>query len=289
MAMTRGHDQRFEIHPLGRAFGAEIHAIQLARDVDDALFEAIHAAFLEHQLLLFRDQDLPPADQVAFARRFGEVQIHAMNQYHTGDHPELYSLTNLDADGNPSGTHPDRGTLHWHTDNSWSKVTGQATMLYVEVAPEEGGGTGWADMYGAHDAMSAAERAELAPIRAVHDLNFSRTRRHGEDPMTDEQRRLKPPVDHPIVRTHGETGRKCIFLGDHASHILGRPLPEGREMVAALNRRIVEFDNIYHHTWRAGDFAVWDNRCLLHRADEYDARTQRRVIRRCTILGQVPE
>ncbi len=288
MAMTRSQEQSLKIRPLGRAFGAEIQDLQLARDVDDAVFEAIYAAFLDHRLLLFRDQDLPPAAQVAFARRFGEVQIHVMNQYHAGDFPELYTLTNLDADGNPTGTHPDRGTMHWHTDSSWSKITSQSTMLYVEVAPEEGGGTAWADMYGAHDGLSDEERAGLDGVRAVHDLNFSRARRHGEDPMTEEQRRQKPPVDHPIIRTHPESGRKCIFLGDHASHILGRPVAEGREMVEALNRRIVDFDNIHHHAWRAGDFAVWDNRCLLHRADGYDAATQRRKVRRCTVLGETP-
>ena len=240
------------------------------------------------QLMLFRDQDLAPAAQVAFARRFGEVQVHVMNQYHDGAFPELYTLSNLGADGRPEGRHPDRGTLHWHTDNSWSKVTSQATFLYVEVAPRNGGGTEWADMYAAYDRLDANERTQLASLRAVHDLNFSRSRRHGEEPMTAEQRRQAPPVDHPIVRRHPETGRKCLFLGDHASHILGWPREDGRAFVEALNTRIVAPEIVTRHAWRAGDFVVWDNRCLLHRAMAYDTAREARVIRRCTTLGEVP-
>ena len=106
--------------------------------------------------------------------------------------------------------------------------------------------------------------------------------------MTEEQRRQKPPVDHPIVRTHPETGRKCLFLGDHASHILDLPLEEGRAIVEELNARIVTPEIVYSHSWRAGDFVVWDNRCLLHRAMPYDTAREARVIRRCTTLGEVP-
>ena len=278
----------FDIRPLHPRFGAEILGLDLSEPLDDASFAEVYRAFLDHQLLLFRDCELPQAAQVAFARGFGEVQVHVMNQYHNAEFPELYTLSNLGADGKPSGRHPDRGTMYWHSDNSWSKVTGQATMLYVEVAPARGGGTEWADMYGAYELLEPAEKARLAGMRAVHDLNFSRTRRHGEDPMTEEQRRQKPPVDHPIVRTHGETGRKCLYLGDHASHILGLPLDQGRAIVEALNASIVKPEIVYSHAWRARDFVVWDNRCLLHRAQAYDTGTEPRVIRRCTVLGQVP-
>ncbi len=286
--VVRTDDFPFGLRLLSPAIGVEILDLDLAAAMDEALFDAIHQAFLDYQLLLFRDQDLPHQAQIDFARRFGEVQIHIMNQYHNAKFPELYTLSNLDADGNPSGKHPDKGTLHWHTDNSWSEVTGQATFLYMEVAPEQGGGTHFADMYGAYELLDQAEKARLSKMRAVHDLNFSRTRRHGEDPMSEEQRREKPPVDHPIVRTHPETGRKCLFLGDHASHILGLPVDKGRSMVDALNAAIVRPEVVYEHQWRPRDFVVWDNRCAMHKAISYDAATQRRVIRRCTTLGDVP-
>jgi taurine dioxygenase len=277
----------FGLRPLDGGLGAEVLGLEVA-DVDDAIFPQIYEAFLGHQLLLFRDQTLPPAGQVAFARRFGEVQVHVMDQYHANDFPELYTLTNLDASGRPSGKHPDRGTMAWHTDGSWRRTTGQATMLYAEQIPSSGGETGWADMYSAYEALDPAERGKLARLRAVHNLNFSRNRRHGEEPMTDAQRAAVPPVDHPIIRTHPETGRKCVFLGDHAETIDGMDYNEARRFIDALNARIVSLARTYTHHWRPRDFMVWDNRCLLHKAGSYDTVREPRVIRRCTVLGEVP-
>jgi alpha-ketoglutarate-dependent 2,4-dichlorophenoxyacetate dioxygenase len=276
-----------QLRPFAGGFGAEVLGVQVAA-VDDDTFPAVYAAFLEHQLLLFRDQILPPADQVAFARRFGEVQVHVMDQYHAGEHPELYTLSNLGADGRPSGRHPDRGTLAWHTDGSWRRATGQATMLYAEQMPQSGGDTSFADMYSAYAALDPPDQARLAGLRAIHNLNFSRNRRHGEEPMTEAQRRAVPPVEHPVLRTHPETGRKCIFLGDHAETIQGMDYAQGRAFVDALNERIVAAARLYTHRWRPGDFMAWDNRCLMHKAESYDTAREPRVIRRCTVLGEVP-
>ncbi|HYB08614.1 MAG TPA: TauD/TfdA family dioxygenase [Alphaproteobacteria bacterium] len=275
------------LRPLDGGLGAEFVGFQVTA-IDDASFPAVYGAFLKHQLLLFRDQDLPPAEQVAFARRFGEVQVHVMNQYHATAYPELYTLSNLDPEGRPSGKHPDRGTLAWHTDGSWRRVTGQATMLYAEQIPSDGGGTSFADMYSAYDALTSAEQAGLCRLRAIHNLNFSRSRRHGEEPMTEAQRMAAPPVDHPVVRTHPETGRKCVFLGDHAETIEGMAEAQGRAFVEALNERIVALARIYRHRWRQRDLMVWDNRCLMHKAEGYDTAREPRVIRRCTVLGEIP-
>jgi taurine dioxygenase len=250
--------------------------------------KALYAALLEHQLLLFRGQAVPPAAQVAIARGFGEVQVHVMNQYHADGFPELYRLSNVDAQGRPTGRHPDRGTLAWHTDGSWQRRTGQATMLYAERVPETGGGTEWCDMYGAYDALDAETRVQLGGMRAIHNLDFSRNRRHGDEPMTEEQKRAVPPVDHPIVRTHPDTGRKAIFLGDHAETIVGMDYAAGRRFIEALNARIVRPALVYSHRWQPQDFVIWDNRCTLHRALEYDTTRAVRVIRRCTVLGEVP-
>jgi len=277
----------FDLRPFEDGLGVEVLGLQVA-DVDDATFPALYAAFLKHQLLLFRGQRLLPGAQVAFARRFGEVQVHVMDQYHANDFPELYTLTNLDAEGKPTGKHPDRGTLIWHTDGSWRRTTGQATMLYAEQIPAAGGGTCFADMYSAYEALDSADQARLATMRAVHSLDFSRSRRHGDDPLTEAQRAAVPPVDHPIIRVHPETGRKCVFLGDHAETIPGMTYDEGRAFIEALNDRIVAAARTYRHGWRPGDFIVWDNRCLLHRAESYDTAREPRVIRRCTVIGDVP-
>jgi taurine dioxygenase len=278
----------FTVRPLTPRLGVEIVGVDLRSDIDPSLFAAIHDAFLRHQVLLFNTGDLPPARQVAFARIFGEVQVHVMNQYHADGFPELYRLSNLDEHGRPNGKHPDRGTMAWHTDGSWRKVTGQATIIYGEVVPETGGETHFCDMYGAYERLDDGWKRRLDGLRAVHNLDFSRNRRHGEDPMTQAQKQATPPVDHPIVRTHPQTGRKCIFLGDHAEYVLGMPYEEGRALIEELNALAVHPDLTYEHRWRDGQLIVWDNRCLMHRATPYDPATQRRVVRRCTILGEIP-
>ena len=288
MNTTADLRQPFAVRPLTPRLGAELSGVILADDMSDDVFRAIYAAFLRYQVLLFPPQDVPPARQVAFARRFGEVQIHVMNQYHADGFPELYRLSNLDENGKPNGRHPDKGTLEWHTDGSWSRVSGQATIIYGEVMPETGGETHFCDMYEAYERLTPAWKARIAGLRAVHNLDFSRTRRHGEDPMTDEQRRAKPPVDQPIVRTHPETGRKCIYLGDHAESIVGMPYAEGRALIEELNALAVHADLTYEHRWRPRELILWDNRCVMHRATAYDPATQGRVIRRCTVLGEVP-
>lgn len=278
----------FVARPLTPNLGARIEGVDFSKPIDDVLFRSIYGAFLKYQVLLFGLQNLAPCRQVEFARHFGEVQIHVMNQYHAGGYPELYRLSNLDENGNPNGRHPDKGTLAWHTDGSWRRVTGQATIIYSEIIPEIGGETHFCDMYGAYDRLSPEWKNRIKNLRAVHNLDFSRTRRHGEDPMTEVQKNEVPPVDHPIARTHPESGRKCIFLGDHAEYILGMDYDEGRALIEELNGLAVHPDLTYEHHWNPGEMIVWDNRCLQHRATEYDLAVQRRVIRRCTVLGEVP-
>lgn len=280
--------QHISIRPLTQHLGAEIGGVDFSRDLDDDVFGAILDAFLRYQVLLFSPGELSPAAQVAFARRFGEVQIHVMNQYHSGGFPELYRLSNLDENGRPNGKFPDQGTFVWHTDGSWRRVTGHATVIYGEVMPDTGGETHFCDMYGAYERLDASWKARVASLRAVHSLDFSRNRRHGHEPMTEAQRLAVPPVDHPVVRTHPDTGRKCLYLGDHAERIVGMPYDQGRALIDELNVLAVHVDLTYAHQWKVGQMVVWDNRCLMHRATTYDAATQGRVIRRCTVLGQVP-
>jgi len=276
------------IQPLTPALGAAFPDVDLSAGIDQTVFDAVWRALLRYQVLLFGPLDLPPGRQVEFARRFGEVQVHVMNQYHADAYPELYRLSNLDERGAPNGKHPDRGTLAWHTDGSWQRRTGQVTIIYGEVVPEQGGETHFCDMYGAYERLSAEWKARIAGLRAVHNLDFSRTRRHGEQPMTADQRAAVPPVDQPIVRTHPDTGRKCLYLGDHAEYIQGMDYDEGRALIDELNALAVHPDLTYEHRWVPGHLIVWDNRCVMHRATDYDPATQRRVVRRCTVIGEVP-
>jgi taurine dioxygenase len=288
MSSTVDLSLHISVRPLTAHLGAEVSGVKLAEDISDEVFDAIYQAYLRYQVLLFPPQELPPGRQVEFARRFGEVQIHVMNQYHADGFPELYRLSNLDDQGRPNGRHPDKGTLYWHTDGSWRRVTGQATIIYGEVVPNIGGETHFCDMYGAYERLDPAWKSRIANLRAVHNLDFSRTRRHGEDPMSEAQRRETPPVDHPVVPTHPETGRKCLYLGDHAESIVGMPYAEGRALIEELNVLAVHPDLTYEHRWTPRELIVWDNRCVMHRATPYDPATQGRVVRRCTVLGEIP-
>ena len=282
-------DWPFEVKPLHPVLGCEIFGVTLEEALSPRLFARIYEAFLEYQVILFRDVDLPPATQVAFARRFGEVQIHVLSeQYGYKVHPEIYLLSNLDKDGNPSGKHPDRGTLYWHTDGSWRERTGQATMMYSEIVPDVGGETEFADMYSAYAPLPAAMKRRIEGRRAIHNLDFSRTRRHGEDLLTAEQKAKVPPIAHPIVRTHPETGRQAIFLGDHAEAIEGMAYDEGRALIEELNAMITPPERVYTHRWSPRQCIVWDNRCTLHRATGFDEARLKRVMRRCTINGDRP-
>ena len=282
----------FTIRRLTPNLGAEIIGVDLTRDLDLALVSAIKQAFLQFQVLLFppppSGAQVSPAAQVQLARCFGEVQIHVMNQYHADGFPELYRLSNLDENGQPNGQHPDKGTLAWHTDGSWQRVTGQATIIYGEVMPKTGGETHFADTYGAYERLSSEWKTRISSLRAVHNLDFSRTRRHGRDLMTEAQKLAKPPVDQPVVRTYPETGRKCLYLGDHAEYIAGMDYDAGRALIEELNRLAIHPDLVYEHRWTVGQVIVWDNRCLLHSATPYDEANEGRVIRRCTVLGEVP-
>ncbi len=283
---VRGPD--LDLRPLPEGLGAEIAGFDFGASMSGERFDTLHRAFLEWQVLVFSGEEVPPDRQVEFARRFGEVQVHVMNQYHADGCPELYRLSNLDENGNPSGRHPDRGTLAWHTDGSWQARTGLATMMYAMEIPARGGETHFCDMYRALDRLPPETRERIDDLRAVHNLDFSRSRRHGEEPMTEEQRRQVPPVAHPIVRTHPDTGRDCLFLGDHAECIEGMDYGAGRSLVDELNERAASLGTIYRHRWRPRQLVVWDNRCLMHRATAYDTANERRVIRRCTVLGDAP-
>ncbi len=285
MEDPKSNDQPFEVRPLSSFLGAEIVGIDLQQAVSHSIFRAIYEAFLEHQLLLFDNIDLPPALQVEFAGKFGEVQVHVMNQYHGyEDHPEIFLLSNLDENGTPNGQHPDKGTLFWHTDGSWRDRTGLATMMYSEAVPNEGGETQFCDMYGAYERLDPEIKSRLEGRNAIHNLDFTRKRHMKHDTLTSEQKASVPPVAHPVFRTHPETGRKSLFLGDHAESIEGMDYEEGRKLIDELNELSTPDEWTYSHRWKPGQVLIWDNRCLLHRGTPFDTARERRVMRRCTTM-----
>jgi taurine dioxygenase len=275
------------ITPLAPAIGAEIRGLDLASPIEEATFETVLDAFNRHLVLLFRGQSLDATQHIAFSRRFGELEIHVLNQYHDPAHPELYVISNVGADGQPRGVHPDKGTMTWHTDTSFTRTPSMATILFGKEVANEGGETWFASQHAAYDALPAAMKQRLASMRAIHDLGESR--RKSEDlPLTPDQKRAVPSVEHPILRTHPVTGRKAIYLGSHAHWIKDMPAEESERMLAELMRHGTQDAFVYKHRWRPGDLVMWDNRAVLHRATSYDTGRERRVVQRTVVKGDAP-
>ncbi|MBL8672499.1 MAG: TauD/TfdA family dioxygenase [Alphaproteobacteria bacterium] len=279
---------RIEVTPLSPVMGAEVRGIDLARPLDDAAFKHVRDTFYRHMLLRFPDQRISPEQHVAFSRRFGPLQVHVLDQFRHPEHPEIYVLSNVDkATGGTTGRHPDRGTLVWHSDLSFQRRPALATILHGIEVPAQGGDTLFANMAAAYDALPDAAKRRIAPLRAVHDLDYSRTRA-GEPPMTAAQRQEAPPVDHPMVRTHPGTGAKSLYISHHIREIVGLPQAEGRALFEELMAHATQDRFVFRQSWTEGDVVMWDNRCTMHKATEYDAAGQRRTVQRTVVIGDVP-
>ena len=277
-----------EVRPRSPVMGAEVRGADLSQPLDEQTFCEILDAFHRHMLLVFPDQHLDEGQQVAFSRRFGELQIHVLEQYRHRRHPEIYVLSNVDAaTGRTTGTHPDKGTLVWHSDLSFVPRPALATALYGIEVPAAGGDTLYADMCAAYDALDEETKKRLAKMKAVHDINVSRVRA-GEAPMSERQRAEAPPVEHPAVRIHPATGRKVLYVSRHASHIAGMPHAESDALLERLQAHATSERFVYRHRWRARDLVIWDNRCTMHCATPYDPGAERRVMHRTVVKGDAP-
>jgi taurine dioxygenase len=256
----------------------------LSRPLEEAARQAVYRAFVAHKVLVFPHQRLGKEQQIAFTKQFGTLERH-IGRNRDAEFALVNVVSNLDAVGRPTGQLP---STRWHSDKSFRPEPSLATVLHAVQLPPEGGDTCFANMTAAYDALSAAEQAELADIRVVHSWELSRLK-IGET-ASEAEKRDAPPMRHPLVRSHPDTGRKCLFMGEHASHFEGRPMAEGRARLAALEAHAVRDTFVYRHRWRAGDVVMWDNRCLLHRADQnFDAARHPRVLHRTCIRGTVPE
>jgi taurine dioxygenase len=267
--------------------GAEVLGVDLSLPLDKHHFETILEAFRRHLLLVFPGQRIDEAEQVAFSRRFGDLQVHVLDQYRHPRHPEIYVLSNVDQTGRTTGSHPDKGTLVWHSDLSFQRRPALATILYGIEVPGTGGDTLFADLYAAYDALEGGMKEFLSAKKAVHDLDVSR-RRAGEPPMTLRQRAAAPPVEHPVVRTHPDTGRKVLYISRHVSHVAGLPREESDALLERLMKHATQERFVLRHCWGVRDVVMWDNRCTMHCATRYDPGAERRVIHRTVVKGDVP-
>ncbi len=278
----------FEINPLSDVAGAEISDLDLSKPLTPNLCSAILTAMDEFHVLCFRNQELSKEAQYNFTLNFGEIEGH-VGELKSGErYPLVHTVTNLDeATGKPTLKPASDGNYFWHTDKSYHAVPSLLTMLHAIELPPMGGDTLFANMLLAFDALSATEKKELSELRAIHSWEASR-QNTGNRPATEEQKRERPPVSHPLIRTQNN-GKKSLYLGAHISHIENHDYDTGRKRLADLLERATADKFVYRHKWLAGDLTLWDNRVLLHRADRnYEMSLHPRILHRTVVKGSVP-
>ena len=281
-----------EIRRLGAAMGAEIVGADLNRLSDDG-FEKIRDAFHDHQVIVVRDQDLTPAVQLSFSRRFGALEDQLNAHYTVPDYPEVLVLSNDIKDGKPIGL-IDGGDF-WHSDSSHRDKPSMATILYAIKNPDRGGDTEFANMYAAYDALPEDMKRQLAGLKAVHAVSKLKNKRvtvssrrpDGKD-FYERQKSLPDQV-WPLVRTHPATGKKALYVSPRFTiGIEGISEKESDEILDRLFLHQIRSEFLYRHKWRDHDLVMWDNRSVIHRATCGFAYPDVRTMHRTVIAGDRP-
>jgi alpha-ketoglutarate-dependent taurine dioxygenase len=272
---------------LSAAGGVEILGADLTRPLSEALATLIRRALLDHHIVVVRDQALSKQQQYDFTLNFGELEDHVAR--HSDErYAIVHSVTNLDREGNPTDALDERGNYFWHSDKSYHAAPSLMTMLHAVELPPAGGDTQFANMVLAYRALPDGMKQRLAGLRAIHSWEASRLQ-SGSKPASEAEKRERPPVSHPIVRTHPETGDKTLYIGNHAGAVDGMGESEGKALLGELLAHATQPQFVYTHHWRQGDLVMWDNRALLHRAlANYEMGSHRRVLHRTVVRGTVP-
>lgn len=279
-----------DIRPLSDALGAEVTGLDLDRPLSGQALARIHRAHLDHHVLVFRGQRITPAQQVAFSRRFGPLQIHVLKKFQLAGYPEVLVVSNIVEKGEPIGL-GDAGH-YWHSDLSYKDRPSLGSMLHAQELPAEGGDTLFANQHAAYEALSPALKARIAGLRAEHSYLAKyeelRARSPWRPKLTQAQIDEVPPAVHPVVRTHPETGRKALFVSEHfTTRIVGLPEDESRALLAELFAHSARPEFVYRHRWQPHDMVFWDNRSVLHLAAGTPDHLRRRL-NRTTIEGDAP-
>lgn len=281
--------------PLAAPFGAELSGVDLSRPLDAPTVAAIRKALDDHQLVVFRGQQISAPELVTFSRHFGDIALSA-HKYSHPDAPEAYVISNIvDERGENIGL-AEAGPA-WHTDGVYFEKPHAYTLFYAVEVPHDNetalGDTQFASAANACDALSAADREHIARLRAVHSITRPRqaerlgTRKR--KPLTPEQLAKNPDRDHPVVRTHPRTGRKCIFVNEtYTERIVDMPESESRALLDRLQAHIVSRDFYYRHSWKVGDLVICDNCALQHKSTLDYTLPRRRMLYRTTVKGEVP-
>jgi alpha-ketoglutarate-dependent taurine dioxygenase len=287
MSATVEAGQQVEIRPIQGRFGAEVVGLDLSRPLSAVAFGGIEQAWFDHSFLVYRDLEMTPEQHAAFTRRFGPLHIMTPLHFNLPGHPEVMVLTNAMESGKPLGL---RGAgMGWHSDGEDKQIPNAGSMLYARRIPDEGGDTLFADMYAAYEHLPDMTKRRIAGRRArfsridMHEIHYPHL-----PPLTEAQKRERPDVFHPLVRTHPRSGRKSLFIGRWARDIEGMDPDEGFALVRELFAYASAAHFVYRHPWRLHDAVQWDNRCMLHCATPFDETRHQRLMHRTTLEGDVP-
>jgi len=271
-------NQKIEIHKLTPNIGAEIAGVDLSQPLDDRQFQEIHGALMDHLVIFFRDQNLSPEQHKEFGRRFGKLHVHPAAPTLLAHHPEIFVIQADEKSTYIAGE-------DWHSDVSCDEEPPMGSILSVTTVPPDGGGdTLFANMYLAFESLSPPIKKMLTGMTAIHDGERFYRGRYG----VDDAGKTYPRSEHPIVRTHPVTGRKCLFVNRvFTSRIVGLGKNESSAILEMLYRHAETPEFSVRFRWRANSVAFWDNRCVQHQA-LWDYYPNKRYGQRVTICGDKP-
>lgn len=286
--------QAFNIKPSPSGIGAEVIGIDLSKPLRDEDFKRISDAFNDHSVLVYRDQHLTAEEHIAFSRRWGTVQVNVRGEFNKPGYPEIYIVSNIIENGKPIGSQ-DAGR-YWHTDICYLPKPTKCSLLYAHELPGQGlGDTMFASNIHPYKKLPEAVKQRLAGKRAANSYRYMYDRKAAEfglRPKLSQQEMKKYPDDaiHPVIRTHPETGKKCIFVCEgYTTHIVDVPKHESDELLALLFAVVQEPENVYRHKWQLGDLLQWDNCAVQHKVSfDYQLPRRRRLERTTVEAKDVP-
>jgi taurine dioxygenase len=275
-----------EVHPVAGNLGAEIYGVDLRKPLSDSTYQEIHQALLQYLVIFFRDQDITPDQHKDFGRHFGELHVHPYIPALEG-HPEIIELRS--AENGPAEM--SYQSNQWHTDLTYTEEPPMGSILWSQTSPPAGGDTMFLNLYTAFESLSPKMQAFVSGLTAVHDIVASMPADFMEQSWAPKQlkrlQEITPPIEHPVVRTHPETGKQLLFVNaNFTSHIKELSRPESAALLNYLYEHIAKPENVCRFNWRTNSVAFWDNRCTQHYAiNDYDSL---RVMHRVTVCGDRP-
>ena len=262
------------VEPLNKSFGAKVYDLKIP-ELGTEQLDTIYSLWLKYALLIFPEQGLNNDQQIKFAKNFGALEF------------DLSPISNVRGDGSIRDANDDdivkslRGNMEWHHDSTYMPIQAKGAVFTAHTVPSKGGETGWADMRAAYDNLGENMKNKIEDLSAFHSYEWSQKERFGhKDPKVSEFNSYGFDIDpkplRPLVKTHSETGRKCLTIGRHINKIPGMSDLEAQNLAKELEQHACSNDNwVYHHSWTEGDAVIWDNRCLMHQACMWDLNEAR--------------